>query len=407
VPPNPPTNTLHQLLLESWAECTLVKIVLSAPRNHLPAENAPLRIKARPIRLRSGWKLSIVECFARNEITRNYPMESGLELLANQFCGHWGEAHLFTLAADVRIRRDALGAERIQRSRPSFTHLPEPGHDQPKVAREALSRQPFLHVLGVTQSDGKPRAAMASKLRQISRFVELISHLFAECGWALEGPGRTLRIADMGAGRGYLTFALAHLLREKGWPAEITGVEQRADLVTEANRNARALGWEELRFETGTIGNWEATESLDVLVALHACDTATDDALFRGIRSGASLLVTSPCCHKQIRPQLRCPPALAPALGHGILEERFAEILTDGIRALALQREGYSARVFEFIEPEHTGKNLMLSAVRSRKASGERFRANGELESLLSAHGIRHQRLVDLLKNGFNEALDT
>jgi hypothetical protein len=211
----------------------------------------------------------------------------------------------------------------------------------------------------------------------------------------------------MGAGRGYLTFALAHLLREKGWPAEITGVEQRADLVTEANRNARALGWEELRFETGTIGNWEATESLDVLVALHACDTATDDALFRGIRSGASLLVTSPCCHKQIRPQLRCPPALAPALGHGILEERFAEILTDGIRALALQREGYSARVFEFIEPEHTGKNLMLSAVRSRKASGERFRANGELESLLSAHGIRHQRLVDLLKNGFNEALDT
>jgi hypothetical protein len=157
------------------------------------------------------------------------------------------------------------------------------------------------------------------------------------------------------------------------------------------------LGWSNLRFEAGSIQNWEPAGGLDVLVALHACDTATDDALFKGIRTGASLLVTSPCCHKEIRPQLAHPAVVAPLLQHGILQERFSEMLTDAMRALLLEREGYAARVFEFVEPEHSGKNLMLSAVRRSGENSRATAANQDLENLRENFGIRTQRLLQLL----------
>lgn len=392
------------MLAEAWEKNALVKIVLSAPRTPSAGAGArnPLRIKARPVRLRTGWKLSVVTCFARSEETKNSEITPGFEALADAFATRWAEAHVFTLAGDFRLRRDPQGRERIQRMRPAFTQMPEPVHDKPKPAREEIALEPFLQHLGVTQGDGKPRAAMAGKLRQITRFVELLGHLFEACGWSAQGPGRTLQIADMGAGKGYLTFALAAMLRSRGWPARIVGVEMQPGLVEQGNALAAVLGFSELRFEAGSIESWVPPGGLDVLVALHACDTATDDALFQGIRSGATLLVTSPCCHKELRPQLRPPPELAPALGHGILEERFAEILTDGIRALALERSGYSARVFEFVDAEHSGKNLMLSAVRRAGAVGAAspvaaLRESGALEALLLAHGISRQRLVDRL----------
>jgi SAM-dependent methyltransferase len=210
-----------------------------------------------------------------------------------------------------------------------------------------------------------------------------------------------IRIADMGCGKGYLTFATAALLGDK---AEVTGLERRPELVAECNRLAAAHGFApRLRFIAGDIpapsSNASAAASLDALIALHACDTATDDALAAGIAAGARLLVVSPCCHREVRAQLTAPPVLHEALRHGILHEREAEIITDALRAQLLEYAGYRAKVFEFISPEHTSKNLMIAAVREHAPdSAELARRRPALAARIRAYaafyGLREQRLA-------------
>jgi SAM-dependent methyltransferase len=207
---------------------------------------------------------------------------------------------------------------------------------------------------------------------------------------------RELRVLDMGAGKGYLTFAAHAFLRSRGIAAEVTGVEVRDDLAAFTECTARELGCEGLRFVRGAIGEYQPPGPIDVLIALHACDTATDDALFQGLRAGAALLVAAPCCHKEIRAQLQPPPVLRDVLRHGILAEREAELATDGLRALLLEIHGFKASVFEFISPEHTSKNLMLAAHRrAQPLDAEPLRER--LRALLDFYGIREQRLARLL----------
>jgi SAM-dependent methyltransferase len=234
---------------------------------------------------------------------------------------------------------------------------------------------------------------MADKLRQIQRFTELLGHLLDDSPLREK---RSLRVLDMGAGKGYLTFATHAFLRARGVAAEVTGVEQREDLAAFTEKTARDLGCDGLKFVRGAIGDFKMDGAIDVLIALHACDTATDDALFQAITAGASLIVTAPCCHREIRAQLQPPPVLRDVLRHGILAEREAEILTDGMRALLLEIHGYKSSVFEFISPEHTSKNLMLAAHRRAQPLAadplrKRFR------ELCEFFGIRRQRLAQLL----------
>jgi len=176
----------------------------------------------------------------------------------------------------------------------------------------------------------------------------------------------------------------------------VIGVERRGDLTGQANRIASDLKLGGLSFSQGTIGDFALPEKLDVLIALHACDTATDDALAAGVRAGAKLIVAAPCCHKEVRRESVPPPVLAGVLRHGILAERQAELLTDGLRALALEAAGCEAKVFEFISSEHTGKNVMIAAVK-RDVPRDASAARTELLALMDFFGLRSQRLVDLL----------
>ena len=386
-------NPFLAKLSNAWESATLVKLTLSDP-DHAADSEGPRKLKARPVELKEGRRLCIVECFQTREVTRNYPLQEGLLFLSSAFAERFERAHLFTTAGDFQFRRERSGRVSVRASRPAFTHAPDLAHDKRNPSQDSLARAPFLQRLGVTNSEGSPRPGMAGKLRQVQRFVEILGHLLKDWQW---DPSRQLKVADMGAGKGYLTFALAHAFRERAWPARIVGVEVREDLVTQGNVAARELGFSELEFVCGTIGQWNPQGPLDVLVALHACNTATDEALFQGVQAGAELLVTSPCCHQEIRPQLRITSPMLPILGHGILEERQAEIITDAIRAHLLEIKGYDARVFEFVEPEHSGKNLMLAGV--RRANGERAleTLRDELADMWRAFGLRTQRLAKLL----------
>jgi hypothetical protein len=200
----------------------------------------------------------------------------------------------------------------------------------------------------------------------------------------------------MGCGKGYLTFAAYDCLRLIVGPqAQALGIEARQELVASCNQIAANHGLADLHFLSGDIAD-APLERIDVLLALHACDTATDDALARGIRAGASLLLVSPCCHKELRPQLRAPGFLQSALRHGILLEREAEFVTDALRASLLEWAGYDTRVFEFIATEHTSKNLMIAGIKRRHA-GPAADAERQVRELAGAYGIRSQQLATQL----------
>ncbi len=363
---------------------SFVKLTLSEPA----AGAGDLRnVYGRLVAIKGAPQLSLVFHHARQDVTKNFPPELGADRVAELLTAQFARGYLFTTSGDWQWRDGALKA-----SRPRFSVAPEPCHDRVKVL-PLPAEAPFLRALGVTNAQGEPRPGMADKLRQIQRFTELLGHLLDDSPLR---EARELRVLDMGAGKGYLTFATHAFLRSRGIAAHVTGVELRAELAEFTEKTARDLGCDGLSFQQGGIGAHEVAEGVDVIIALHACDTATDDALYQAVKARAALIVTAPCCHQELRAQLTPPPLLADILRHGILAEREAEIVTDGLRALLLEIHGYRASVFEFISPEHTSKNLMLAAHRrSRPVDSEPLRER--FIALCEFYGIREQRLATLL----------
>jgi hypothetical protein len=216
------------------------------------------------------------------------------------------------------------------------------------------------------------RSQRYDKFRQVNRFLELVEDVLPALP---EGP---LRIVDFGSGKSYLTFALHHLVTVvHGREVEIVGLDLKADVVDDCEALARKLGAAGLRFEVGDIAGYEALAGVDLVVSLHACDTATDDALDRAVRVGAPVILAVPCCQHELLTQLDSP-ALGPLLRHGTLRERFAAEVTDAARAQLLGAVGYDVQVVEFIELEHTPKNVLLRAVarpaRDRAKAFEEYR---------------------------------
>ena len=380
-------------LRDSLEQGTFVKITLSRGR----VEGGLRNVYGRLVELKSGAAVSFTLRYANRDVTRNETPADAPRAIEKWLGDDFEEAHLFTTTGDWKLRAEHGGEWKMKAARPVFSAALATAHDRPKV--RAIANAQFLVKLGVTAPDGTARAGMADKLRQVERFVEILGHLVDGStvgnGSAMR-EAQTVRVCDMGAGKGYLTFAAHEFFRARGVKAEVTGVEQRGDLVEQTNRVAAELAIERLNFSQGTIGSFALPENLDVLIALHACDTATDDALAAGVRAGAKLIIAAPCCHKEVRREFSPPEILRGVLRHGILAERQAELLTDGIRALALEAAGYSASVFEFISNEHTGKNVMIAATK-RDAPGDGAAAREELRALMEFFGLRSQRLVELL----------
>jgi SAM-dependent methyltransferase len=355
----------------------------------------------RPVTLKAGPHLSLLWRHATRDITKNLPPAEALAVLEPLIGGVFLDAHLFTPAQTAQFETRDNGNARL--SVKTAASAPAPAvetHDRAKthlIAGDA----PWLRALGVTNDRGLPREGMAHKFRQIQKFTELLSQLLAEAelipsaAAQLEAPNSQiappLRIADMGCGKGYLTFALAAHL---GTRAVVTGIEFRPELVALCNDLARDHQLATyLSFVAGDIAS-SVLERLDVLVALHACDTATDDALAKGLIAGARLLVVSPCCQKELRVQLTAPPVLADSLRHGIFQERQAEFITDALRAMLLEWAGYQTKVFEFISTEHTAKNLMITAIKTGRVRGADVALAERIRTFARFYGIRDQALA-------------
>jgi SAM-dependent methyltransferase len=281
----------------------------------------------------------------------------------------------------------------LLRGKPHAAAGAKVSHDREKHRFLDLDRA-FLTELGVTNAQHQLVPAMARKWKQINKFVEVLDHALDASG--LKTAPR-IDVVDFGSGKGYLTFAMHDYLRHTlGLPATVEGVELRNDMVDLCNGAAGRLALDGLRFEQGDVST-VVPESIDVMVALHACDTATDHAIHTGVRAGARVIMCSPCCHKELRPQLLSPHPLRPILKHGVHLGQQAEMLTDGLRAMLLDACGYDTQVFEFVALEHTNKNKMILAVKrkSEKPADEVWR---QIDEIKGFYGIRDQCLETLLK---------
>ncbi len=397
MPPPSARERFLDLLRSAVRDGTLVKLTLG---KHRGADATLKNVFVRPVALKSGPHLACVWRHATRDITKNHPPAGALAQLEPLIGGDFLDAHLFTTTQNAQLESQPDGEARLKLSQVapqaaaaiSLSPAGAASHDRVK-SHVIRADAPWLRALGVTNDRGQPREGMADKFRQIQKFSELLQHLLADATLPHDRP---LTVVDMGSGKGYLTFAIAELLGER---AQVRGIEARPELVELCNRVARDHGLApRLTFSPGSIAD-TPLEACDVLIALHACDTATDDALARGIAAGAGLLVVAPCCQKELRPQLTAPAVLADALRHGIFQERQAEFVTDALRAQLLGWAGYRTKVFEFISTEHTAKNLMIAATKTRATSSAPDAVETQrLRAFAAFYGIRHQRLAAHLR---------
>jgi Methyltransferase domain len=333
---------------------TLTGASLSRPRRSDPSR--PSRVTVIPVTIGGSLRYRFTAHEATRTSDENLAPQAAMERLTHLLEAEFRQGLLQSTDADWQVLVAGKEATILRRppSRPTTTLA----HD--RVKRRLLPEGipvPFLVELGVMTREGKVRARRYDKFRQVNRFLELVEDVLPSL------PAGPLRIVDFGSGKSYLTFALHHLLTAvHDREVEIVGLDLQAEVVDHCEALARRLGADGLRFEVGDIGGYEALAGVDLVVSLHACDTATDDALDRAVRAGAPVILAVPCCQHELLPQLE-NPALGPLLRHGTLRERFAAEVTDAARAQLLGAVGYDVQVLEFVELEHTPKNVLLRAV--------------------------------------------
>lgn len=377
-----------RLFDESLASGTFVKATVG---NYKGANTQLQKVTARPVSTRRGDLVQFVKKYETREEAKNFPRSGSSSILSGLFAEGFRSGHLFTTEFDLQLAVSKKGRAKLTRSAPTFRSPPITAHDRTRESPVDASCK-YLNLLGITTSGGKVRDKKQAKFRQIGRFVSILDGLLEDS--ALDKAER-IDVVDMGSGKGYLTFALYdHLANTLELNASVTGIEEREDLVNLCSRAASESGFEGLRFVRGSIADTDAG-SPDILIALHACDTSTDDALFKGISAGSRIIVAAPCCQKELRPQLRYPKEASGLNEFGLLLERETESVTDGIRALLLAHCGYKVRMTEFVSPEHTPKNNLITAVLERDAAKD---PPAEAESIMKLFGIESQKLHSLLR---------
>ncbi|MBC7234205.1 MAG: SAM-dependent methyltransferase [Chloroflexi bacterium] len=349
----------HQVLAAVQREESFLQMVLSqnADRAVVPWT----KVNVRPVEIRGRRHMQFSYFDGRQVTHKNYAGEELRRELERALSWPFRQIHVQTTEGDLHVRISKKGKVFVSRGRPAQERpAPALGHD--RVKERPLSLQgarPFLEALGIVDGHGRVRPGMGAKFHQVNEFLRFIER-------AVEGleTGRPVRVVDCGCGRAYLTFAAYHYLNEvRGLEAHLQGVDVNAEILQEMSALRDELGWDKLTFHATTIAAFQPATTPDLVLSLHACDTATDEALAQAVRWGSSWILAAPCCQHELYDRLH-DDLFRPVLRHGILRQRLADLLTDAFRALILRILGYSTQVVEFVSPEHTSKNLMIVAER-------------------------------------------
>jgi len=385
----PNIKKFFQKLEENLKSDDLVKIILSNKREKSSDLKA---VYLKPVVVKGKQQLNFVYKYNTKDITKNYTYNESFEILSALLVKDFFQAIMFTLEADwnLLIRKD--NSSSFKKSKATISEKPKVQHNKIKEKLIKVKDNIYLKELGVINASGNIIGNKQKKFKQINKYIEIIDNILKPIDFKGD-----FTVVDMGAGKGYLTFALYDYLQNisKRNP-NIIGVELRKELVEKCNIISQKSSFEKLRFIEGSIKKADI-DKIDVLIALHACDTATDDAIYRGVNAGAKVIICAPCCHKQIRKQIKPEDDLKLITQFGILKERQAELLTDALRALLLEAYGYKTKVFEFISTEHTPKNVLIVGVKQREVSEPDKKIMAQIENIKKTHGIDFHYLEKLL----------
>ena len=328
------------------------------------------RLELRPVEVKGSRHLQFSFFDDKKNIVKNYAGETAVTELNNALDLPFRNFHIISQFETIQINLTKKGKAIVNKRANETPQEVELAHDRAKNTILSEGEDiPFLRALGVMRADGRIKANRRSKFQQINAFLKILAEVDEIA--ALPEP---IRMIDFGCGNAYLTFAAYHYLQNiLGKRAIIVGVDGQEKLIARNQRLAQELGWDGLTFEQGMIIDYQTDTPPDIVVALHACDTATDDMLAQGIKWQSQVVIAAPCCHHHLQVQLKerpSPPEFTAVLRYGLLHERLGDVLTDAFRAAILRMMGYQVTVMQFVSPDHTPKNLLLRAVRKGDEGG-------------------------------------
>ena len=355
-------------------------------------------IDIRPVVIKRESKLSFTYHYKTRDIVKNFGLaEAGLSL-APLLNSSFSNARLYTKTVDIALSRQG-DQFTLATAKPTM-QTTDLSHNRAKNHLISGGGKTYLRELGLTDQHGNVVKTSADKFRQINKYIEILDSLIKEL------PMRKLRIVDMGAGKGYLTFALYdHVVNTLKRDCEVTGVEFRADMVALCNKIAASCEFSQLNFVEGTIEDYDCAGA-DIVIALHACDTATDDAIAKAIKAEAQIIVVAPCCHKQIRREIKASGSqghkiadMEFILRFGTYQERLSEMITDSLRAQIIELNGYECNLFEFISDTHTPKNVMIVGKKLRIGRNQQATAKiaAGIASAKNKFGIKTHQLERIM----------
>ncbi len=380
---------LIEKIIEAVEEKTLLKITLG---NKKEKATDLKNVFIKPVLIKEQPHLSFIYRHNTKDITKNFITTEAITIIKDLLETSFYNADIYTSTNTIYFSIVKDGKEKlVTKNNEVKKEVQSLSHDKQKQ-RIIEKGAAYLHHLGITSAEGNVKKEMQHKYKQINRYVEIIEGILKDT--VVE---KDFSVVDMGSGKGYLTFALYDYLQHKYDAVKVTGIEMREDLVIKCNHIAAESNYTNLHFEKGSI-NETAIAAVDMLIALHACDTATDDAIAKGIKANAKYIICAPCCHKQIRKQMAPSNALKLITKHGILLERQSEMVTDTIRALILEAHGYKTKVFDFIEEEDTPKNVLIVGTKNN-FSENIFQENiGKVQELKNMFGIKEHYLETVVE---------
>ena len=358
-----------QKLFETVLNKDFIRAVISNPRE----KGGIVKVKIRPLELKGQLAFQFESFTAKQAFHKNLDRDAAVQELSG-CAGEFRQMQIETADAEYTVLISKKGKATIKRKqRREKAQAADLSHNrQKRYILEEGKFVPFLRDLGVMTEDGKIVRSRTDKFRQINRFLEFIEDILPQLD-----RDRELTILDFGCGKSYLTFAMYYYLHElKGYDIRIVGLDLKEDVIRHCSRLAEQYGYDKLTFLTGDIADYDGVDQVDMVVTLHACDTATDYALAKAVGWNAKVILSVPCCQHELNAQFSAGGGsgdglLAPVMDYGLLRERFAALVTDGLRAKYLERAGYETQVLEFIDMEHTPKNILLRAV---KRNGDKIK---------------------------------
>ena len=363
-------------LFEENLNTDFIAATLSSPRT----KGGAVKVKVRPL-LKKGTLFFQLEEFKGNQaFHRNLPtQEACAALLACM--EEMKQLQMETRSAQITALVSKKGKVTVKKkARKEPAKEADLSHNrQKRYILEEGTPVPFLVDLGVMTPEGKVVHARFDKFRQINRFLEFIEDILPRLADRAK-DGRELTILDFGCGKSYLTFAMYYYLHEmRGLDIRIIGLDLKADVIRRCSRLGEAYGYTKLKFLEGDIADYTGVDRVDMVVTLHACDTATDYALAKAVGWDAKVILSVPCCQHELNRQIQ-NDVLEPVLGYGLIKERMAALVTDALRARYLELEGYETQILEFIDMEHTPKNILIRAVKTGKGE-KKEEAAGKLKA--------------------------